>query len=101
MSNYLPRLATGDIKYLALEGGGGKGNAFLGALESLGHPSMNVIRNSGYRLTNIRGVAGKARASSTTRYASTARGGSTDSTGPSNVRRGRKEHLGRVDQTRG
>jgi predicted acylesterase/phospholipase RssA len=58
MSNYPPRLLSGDIKYLALEGGGGKGNAFLGALEALAHPDLNVIRNSGYRLTNIEGVAG-------------------------------------------
>ncbi|HKP98105.1 MAG TPA: patatin-like phospholipase family protein [Fibrobacteria bacterium] len=58
MSNYPPRLARDDIKYIALEGGGGKGNAFVGALESLAHPDINVIRNSGYRLTNIEGVAG-------------------------------------------
>lgn len=58
MSNYPPRLAAGDIKYIALEGGGGKGNAFIGALESLAHASLRVIRHSNYRLANILGVAG-------------------------------------------
>ncbi len=58
MSNYPSRLTPSEIKYLALEGGGGKGNAYVGALESLGHSSLNVIRNSGYRLTNIEGVSG-------------------------------------------
>lgn len=58
MSNYPPRLAAREIRYIALEGGGGKGNAFVGALESLAHPDLNIIRNSGYRLTNIRGVSG-------------------------------------------
>ncbi|MBN1961491.1 MAG: patatin-like phospholipase family protein [Deltaproteobacteria bacterium] len=58
MANYPPRLSPTEIKYLALEGGGGKGNAFVGALESLGHSSLNIIQNSGYRLTNIRGVSG-------------------------------------------
>ena len=58
MSNYPSRLNPDDIKYLALEGGGGKGNAYVGALESLSHPSLNIIRHLDYRLTNIKGVAG-------------------------------------------
>jgi len=45
----VPRLALSEVRYLALEGGGGKGFAYLGALE--------ILEKQGV-LANLRGVAG-------------------------------------------
>jgi NTE family protein len=47
-----------EIKYIVLEGGGGKGNAFIGALEAL--QELQIIDYDGFRLSNIKGVAGSS-----------------------------------------
>jgi predicted acylesterase/phospholipase RssA len=46
-----------DIKFLSFEGGGGKGNAYVGALAAL--QKLNIIHFGGNRLLgNIRGISG-------------------------------------------
>jgi NTE family protein len=37
------RLAPDQVQYLSLEGGGGKGAAYLGALAALAHPSIGLL----------------------------------------------------------
>jgi predicted acylesterase/phospholipase RssA len=54
----LPRLSTNQILYLALEGGGGKGNAFVGALRALADPKLGVLQFNSYKPTHLRGFSG-------------------------------------------
>lgn len=51
-------MAPGDVKYLALEGGGGKGNAFVGALTALEKLTIIEVDGSAHRLARPAGVAG-------------------------------------------
>ena len=60
-----PRITASQVKYLALEGGGGCGNAYPGALQALADPRLNATGNNqpilqykDYRVTNIRGFGG-------------------------------------------
>ena len=55
-----------DIEYLALEGGGGCGNAFIGAIKAL--EDMKVIQYENFRLKNIKGVAGASAGSITSLF---------------------------------
>ena len=61
----LPKLSAGQIQYIALEGGGGAGNAFPGAIQALADPRLNVngsgkgiLQYADYKVTNIKGFAG-------------------------------------------
>ena len=47
---------TRQIKYLALEGGGGKGNAYLGAIKALEEASILTFENN--QLKGIQGISG-------------------------------------------
>src|SRR5258706_4003238 len=53
----MAKLNAGEIKYLAFEGGGGKGIAFLGALQVLTEQKILANNKSGYR-GHIEGYAG-------------------------------------------
>ncbi len=55
-----------DIEYLAFEGGGGCGNAFIGAIKAL--EDMKVIQYENFRLKNIKGVAGASAGSITSLF---------------------------------
>ncbi|WP_242836731.1 patatin-like phospholipase family protein [Clostridium sp. BNL1100] len=55
-----------DIEYLALEGGGGCGNAFIGAIKAL--EDINVIQHENFRIKNIKGVAGASAGSITSLF---------------------------------
>ncbi|WP_024831291.1 patatin-like phospholipase family protein [Ruminiclostridium josui] len=55
-----------EIEYLALEGGGGRGNAFIGAIKAL--EDMKVIQHENFRLKNIKGVAGASAGSITSLF---------------------------------
>ncbi|WP_242835250.1 patatin-like phospholipase family protein [Ruminiclostridium papyrosolvens] len=55
-----------DIEYLALEGGGGCGNAFIGAIKAL--EDMKVIQHENFCLKNIKGVAGASAGSITSLF---------------------------------
>jgi hypothetical protein len=60
-----PRITASQVKYLALEGGGGCGNAYPGALQALADSRLNVngtnqgiLQYKDYRVANIRGFGG-------------------------------------------
>ncbi|MFT3924519.1 MAG: patatin-like phospholipase family protein [Myxococcales bacterium] len=59
----LPRVTAKQIRYLALEGGGGKGNAFAGALRALADPRVGedgqgILRFERYRPVSLKGFSG-------------------------------------------
>jgi len=54
----ISRLAANQVRHLALEGGGGKGMVYLGAIQAL--ESLGVLRYSGGRLTSLRGISGSS-----------------------------------------
>jgi predicted acylesterase/phospholipase RssA len=61
------KLHQNEVKYIALEGGGGKGNAFLGALQALSDPKLNVggaprgiLQYEQLRPINIKGFSGSS-----------------------------------------
>ena len=56
----LGKLEARDVKYLAIEGGGGKGNVLPGALKALESPTLNILQRDGLKPTNIRGFAGSS-----------------------------------------
>ncbi|MBD3270852.1 alpha/beta hydrolase, partial [Candidatus Peregrinibacteria bacterium] len=52
------RLKPEDVKYISLEGGGGKGNAFIGALEALMDNRINILQYNNYKQSNVLGFSG-------------------------------------------
>lgn len=54
----ITRLTASQVRHLALEGGGGKGMVYLGAIQAL--ESLGVLRYSGGRLTSLRGISGSS-----------------------------------------
>ncbi len=54
----LPKLRASQVSHLVLEGGGGKGIVYLGAIEAL--QQLNVLRFSGGRLQGVQGIAGSS-----------------------------------------
>jgi predicted acylesterase/phospholipase RssA len=61
----LPKLGAGQIQYIALEGGGGAGNAFPGAIQALSDTHLNVngsgkgiLQYKDYKVSNIKGFSG-------------------------------------------
>lgn len=60
MSDSQKKIKISDVKYLSFEGGGGKGNAFLGAIKGL--EKLQLLRFNQGRLDNlqIKGIAGSS-----------------------------------------
>lgn len=50
------KLTPDEVQYISFEGGGGKGNTFIGAIEAL--EERNVIRFKDMKLTNVKGISG-------------------------------------------
>lgn len=61
VAEQLEHVEKKDVRYLCLEGGGGKGVVLLGAVEEF--EKSGILRHSGYRLSRnnqIRGIAGSS-----------------------------------------